>query len=763
MLLFTGGTGLSAEFLEEQSSERTISFAKEVLPVLSNKCFACHGPDAEASDNVRLDSFESATEERFDRRAIDPERPEESLILERILSSDDPMPPIDAEKQLTESERQLLKDWIQQGGNYETHWAYVPPKRSPRKREKDRTDHGRSNMIDTLIASKLQDRGVDFAEPADRATLARRTALVLIGLPPTLEMLEQFLADESEDAFSQYVDTLLQDPRYGEHQARYWLDAVRYGDTHGLHLDNRRGIYPYRDWVVRAVNQNLPLDDFITWQLAGDLLPKPTLEQLTATGFVRMNPSTGEGGAIPEEFQAKNTFDRVETFGTVLLGTSLTCARCHTHKYDPILQEEYYSLFAFFNNTAESPLDGNSYTYGDTAAVPKDQEGWKRWAETESLRSKLIAQADKVFADTKAHAQLLAFARDLAIADKPLPEDGLADETLADETLADETLADETLADETLADEVATDKNADTSGDVTDETLAESPESANDAKRIRLWRRLVETESWSSLSLSDKTGILAHAPEPLIDLTMQQMAVQCWEADQERQTSFTTTLVARELERPRETFVLKRGEYDQPIGKPIQPGVPRVLGTPGDRPANRLGLATWLTDRNHPLVSRVLVNRIWQRVFGHGLVRTPEDFGLQGEQPTHPELLDWLAIELQESGWDLKRMLRMMVESRTFQQHSRMRSGIDDPENRLWARGPSFRMDAEVLRDIGLWASNLLDAHLGGEGVKPYQPAGMWQALAHPASNTKSTPKIPAVDCIDVVSMSIGKGRVLIQ
>ncbi len=355
-----------------------VDFAREVLPILSDKCFVCHGPDAQEEDALRLDSFEAATANRDGSRAIDPAKPEKSELLRRIRSKDEPMPPADAEKQLTDAEREILGRWVLQGGEYGQHWSFVAPRKATPPENEDATG---AAAIDAFIRERLQRRGVDFAAEADRATLARRAALVLTGLPPELDQLQTFLDDERPDAYERFVDQLLNSPRFGEHQARYWLDAVRYGDTHGLHLDNRRGIYPYRDWVVRSFNRNLPLDRFIEWQIAGDLLDSPTPEQLVATGYVRLNPSTGEGGAIPDEFQMKNNFDRVETLGTVFLGISMVCARCHNHKYDPFTQTDYYGLLAFFNSTAEPALDGNKYDYGPTVKVPTDQAGWATWEE----------------------------------------------------------------------------------------------------------------------------------------------------------------------------------------------------------------------------------------------------------------------------------------------------------------------------------------------------------------------------------------------
>ena len=371
--------------------EKPVNFAREILPILSDKCFICHGPDGQAKDELRLDSFTEATRDLGGRRAIATDVPETSGILLRIHSTDEPMPPADAEKQLTERERDLLSRWIREGGKYALHWSFVPPEKVlPTEINVEK----KSDVIDAFIETKLQDKGVTIAEEAERATLARRVSLVLTGLPPDPQELAAFLDDQHPDAYERFVDRLLDSPHYGEHQARYWLDAVRYGDTHGLHLDNRRGIYPYRDWVIQAFNRNLPLDEFITWQLAGDLLPNPTLEQRVATGYVRMNPTTSEGGAIPEEFQAKNNFDRVETLGTVFLGMSLTCARCHTHKYDPIPQTEYYRLMAFFNSTAEPAMDGNKYEFGPVVKAPPNVAAWHKWNQLESAISELLTNAE---------------------------------------------------------------------------------------------------------------------------------------------------------------------------------------------------------------------------------------------------------------------------------------------------------------------------------------------------------------------------------
>ena len=618
------------------AADTPVDFAREILPVLSNKCFVCHGPDSRKKDLLRLDSFEGATRDLGGYRAINTSNPAKSEIIARINSADDSMPPEKAEKKLTPAERKLIQRWVLQGGGYTKHWAFVPPTKP--------TTPSQGHPIDAFVRSGFESKGVSFATEADKSTLARRLALVLTGLPPGPALLESYLKDKNKNAYERLVEEFLSDPRYGEHQARYWLDAVRYGDTHGLHLDNKRGIYPYRDWVVRALNKNLPLDQFIEWQLAGDLLPNPTMEQLVATGFVRMNPTTAEGGVIPAEFQAKNNFDRTETLGTVFLGMTMICSRCHTHKYDPIKQTEYYKLMAFFNSTAEGPLDGNKYEYAPVIKVPSNQSTWEAWEAFKAKQIKLVNQAEKL-------------------------------------------------------------------------------KSELDKK----WAKAGRDERFQTLAKPDQ-----HLEK------LQKEASDIAKKITDAKAKFTTTLVAKELGKPRETKLLQRGEYNLPTGEALQPDVLKVMSPfPEGAPRNRLGLAKWLTSSEQPVVTRVLVNRIWQRVYGEGLVRTPEDFGLQGQQPTHPELLDWLAVELQDSKWDLKHMLRLMVTSKTFRQSSALRDGVDDPENKLWARGPRFRLDAEVLRDIALWASDLLDPHMGGEGVKPYQPAGLWKALAHPASNTK--------------------------
>lgn len=750
----------SAMLIAPADAQEKPDFAREVLPILSNKCFVCHGPDAK--DNLKLTTYEEAITEHKGDKPINPDNLDESEILIRIEDFVEPMPPLDAEKQLTDDEIDILKRWVLSGGNYATHWAYVPPVKS--------TNH---DSIDDFITASLSTHGIGLAEEADKATLARRVALVLTGLPPEPEILTAYMADDGPDAYETLVDTLLDSPRYGEHQARYWLDAVRYGDTHGLHLDNKRGIYPYRDWVIQALNNNLPFDEFITWQIAGDLLPQPTLEQQVATGFVRLNPSTSEGGAIPEEFQAKNNFDRVETLGTALLSMSLSCARCHTHKYDPVPHEEYYRLMAFFNSTAESPMDGNNYEYKPIVRAPQNIDDWRLWRK---LKKRIANEDEPNHPVPEKIVTPLEFSsietQDMSshemLGDKSLEFKDEGFSYILDcttftgklegfllelfpgnsRTALKQFKATLTNADGTSKELVFRRANMDSSeGEPVSVNIIgeQSPDDeALSVKRDENQRVLLELMQEEVIAEGATISIELLHPNAKYQLgrfkvsAVDNLIDRGPKGELERLVdTFTTTLVAKEG-KPRETFVLERGEYDLPIGEPLTPGVISVVGPmPEGAPRNRLGLAQWLTARENPLVARVLVNRFWQQTFGNGLVRTPEDFGLQGEHPTHPELLDWLAVTFHESDWDAKSMLKRMVMSQAFRQSSRVRDEISDPTNRFFARGPRFRLDAEVLRDLTLWASDILDPHMGGEGVKPYQPGGMWAALAHPASNTK--------------------------
>ena len=758
------------------SKGEEIDFSREVLPILSNKCFACHGPDTKEEKLVRLDLEDLAKKDLGGYHAIDPAKLEESELLFRIVDEDDPMPPEDFGKTLTKNEKEVIRKWVMSGAEYAQHWSFV----SPTKADVE----PKINPIDHFIGKALEKQGHGFAEDADRATLARRASLILNGLPPEPREIEAFLADNRPEAFGRYLDRLFAKVDYGEHIARFWLDAVRYGDTHGLHLDNRRGIYPYRDWVVRALNDNQPFDEFIRWQLAGDLFPEPTEDQLIATGYVRMNPTTGEGGAIPKEFQAKNNFDRVETTGTALLGLSLTCARCHTHKYDPITHQEYFEFLAFFNNTAEHSMDGNKYEYGDHITVPKDPESRAKRRALLKEEKKLL---EKIRKSERFDDKTLDLANLTALMTPDLSRP--SSKVVGSSKNTPKTQTPKHAIDDNVRTKYL---NYDAKGSgLTIHTLggiinglsltsaedvpgrdpsAYKLEGSVDGKQFvvisqgevpHFQKRNQKHEIFFDNNKSFKSYRITFPK--LADIYAKEMQIseiELLKADtvstdpllveakklhiemtEGRKNFLTTTLVARELpeQRKRVTQILNRGEYNQPIGDPLKPGVFSVLGEmPQNAPANRMGLVDWLTDKKNPLTARVLVNRFWIMVFGEGLVRTPEEFGLQGEHPTHPELLDWLAVDFLENDWDLKRLLKQMMISKTFQQSSKHCVELNDPENKLWGRGPSYRLDAEVLRDLALWSGGLLNRKLGGEGVKPYQPSGMWKALSHPASNTKN-------------------------
>jgi hypothetical protein len=753
-----------------------VDFSKEVLPILSNKCFACHGPDTKEEKLVRLDLEDLAKKDLGGYHAIDPSDLEESELLYRIVDEDDPMPPEDFGKTLTNKEKEIIRKWVLSGAEYAQHWSFVPPTKAGIE--------PKINPVDHFIGKDLDKKGFGFAEDADRATLARRASLILNGLPPEPKEVEAFLADNRPEAYDSYLDELFAKVDYGEHIARFWLDAVRYGDTHGLHLDNRRGIYPYRDWVVRALNDNQSFDEFIRWQLAGDLFPKPTEDQLIATGYVRMNPTTGEGGAIPAEFQAKNNFDRAETTGTAFLGLSLTCARCHTHKYDPITHQEYFEFLAFFNNTAEHPMDGSKYEYGDHITVSKDPESKLKWEELLNREKSLLVKishskkygsknydlatlagllspdlsepSSKVEGSSKNNPrhQSPRHAIDDNIKTKYLNRDAKGS-GLTIHTPGGVINGISLTSAEDIPGRDPSSYRLEGSVNGKDFTLISEGEVPNFEKRNQkheiffdnnesyksyriLFPKLADIYS-KEMQISEIELLKSNVASP--DELLNEAKALHIEMLEGRKNFLTTTLIARELpeSRKRITKVLNRGEYSQPIGDPVSPGVFSVLGSmPKNAPSNRMGLADWLVDGDNPLTARVLVNRFWIMVFGEGLVRTPEEFGLQGEHPTHPDLLDWLAVDFQENGWDLKRLLKQMMISKTFQQSSQHRVELNDPENKLWGRGPSYRLDAEVLRDLALWSGGLLNRKLGGEGVKPYQPSGMWKALSHPASNTKN-------------------------
>lgn len=837
-----------------------VSFNRQVRPILSDKCFLCHGPDERMRDEtggLRLD----LREEAIAFEAIVPGDPGASLLIDRVTSerSRTVMPPPHTNLSLTDEEISLLSRWIEEGAEYTDHWSFVRPERP------DLPDVGGGwarNDIDLFIHAQLTDNGLAPSPEADKAMLLRRITLSLTGLPPTPEEVDAFLADESPDAYERAVDRLLTSPRFGEHQSRYWLDAVRYADTHGYHLDNERSVWPYRDWVIDAFNDNLPYDDFIVQQLAGDLLPEPTTDQLVASGFIRMNPTTGEGGAINAEYIVKYAVDRVDTVSTIFLGMTVACAQCHDHKYDPVSQREFYQLFAFFNSTAEAAMDGNAIAPPPSIRVITNAQR----AEISALRDRaaaidgdiarriaaieytepdldtlpapdLVAENVWIEDDTPAGANLQGNGQDphwrwVTGPDHPVysgnrsthrEASGLNQHffTGASEPLvisAGDVLFAWVYLDPANPPEVVqlqfnngdwnhrarwgTNKahapNLTGAGnheagplpptgqwvklEVPAATVGLSPgdqingwaftqfggsvyydcagllipdarykwsraiweaQAQGDASVPEALRIVIATPPTERTADQDRAVLdhyLRHNHEPTREklATLEAERAQLLARAQQIEAMAPTSLIAKELDMPRPAHVLNRGEYDQP-GERVERGTPAaLLPMPNDAPANRLGFAQWLTDPGHPLTARVVVNRVWQQYFGTGIVETAEDFGSQGAWPSHPELLDWLAVEFVESGWDVKHLHRLIVTSAAYRQSSRVTPELleADPSNRLVARGPRFRLDAEVVRDQALFVSGLLVEHVGGPSVKPYQPAGLWFAVGYSGSNT---------------------------
>ena len=577
-----------------------VSFNFHIRPILSDRCFKCHGPDERKREaGLRFDTQEGAFAALGDslsigegrgeaHYAIVPGHPEQSTLVQRIFSAnpDSVMPSPDSHLSLSVFEKKLLKKWIEQGAKWEKHWAFTAPQKPdlPKVKNKKWT----RNEVDFFILQKQQEHGLEPSPEAEKERLIRRVSFDLTGLPPSPEAVEDFLRDDSPGAYEKVVDHLLASPAYGERWAVYWLDLARYSDTHGYQDDLPRVMWPRRDWVIKAFNENMPYDRFVTWQLAGDLLPDATKETLLASAFNRNHKITQEGGVIDEEYRVEYVADRTNTFGKAFLGLTMECARCHDHKYDPITQRNYYSTFAFFNKVPERGFVPNLQTPKPyMPIVQADLQGVLKF-----LNAKDILKTDK-------------------------------------------------------------------------DTI----------------RQMVMQDSL------EKGG--------------------------------------------RKTYVLNRGQYDQRKEEVAADLPANILPFDTAQPRNRLGMARWLFDPRNPLTARVMANRLWQEIFGRGIVATSDNFGLQGSLPTHPELLDWLACEFRDCGWDVKKMLRLMVTSATYRQSSVAGRELreKDPENLWLARGPRYRLNYEFIRDNALAASGLLVREIGGPSVKPYQPAGIWEEI----------------------------------
>ena len=847
-----------------------IDFRRDVRPILSDKCFQCHGPNSESREaDLRLDDEHSAKEDRGGYQVVTPGIPAASALVSRITTkdADERMPPVDSGKLLTPAEIDLLRSWIDQGARWSKHWSFVLPVRPslPPVKLADRI----INPIDAYVVARLEQENLEPAPPADKATLLRRVTLDLTGLPPTLEELDAFLADDSAKAYETVVDRLLESRRFGEHMARYWLDVARYADTNGFFQDSERSMWRWRDWVIGAFNDNMPFDQFTVEQLAGDLLPSPTVSQNIATGFNRNHMTTRETGVIDEEYRVEYVVDRLKTSATVWLGLTIGCARCHDHKYDPISQREFYQLFAFFNSVPEAGMKKSAGNAPPLLEVPDSEfeaqldELQRDASEAESEFQQLESELEAARSDWES----------TALADPPdLPKQGLVSHFDMEQTswagkpdlqsgllgMAAHFDGDAVIESAAFPSFEHTDafsfgawvkptadspacvisKNDDVNSlrgfnlmirkgkavahlihkwnsnaiqvttkssisrgrwqhlmvtydgsgkasgvkiyrngrlesvDVrydslqgtikTDQPLRIGRRSTSAPfvgwiDDVRIYDRKLSEDDVHRLATGQLVRALVSTPTEERTVNQQEMLREFYLAAhlsskfqqahakatmlrkqvQELERSAPTTMVMQEMSEPRETFLLERGQYDQ-HGEKVVGGVPACLPPIGaEVPANRLGLARWLVDPAHPLTARVTVNRFWQRYFGTGIVKSVADFGSQGEWPSHPDLLDWLAIEFIESGWDVKHLQRLIVTSATYRQSSKVgQSGKPnlqqiDPENRLLARGPRHRLDAEVVRDGALAISGLLVERIGGASVKPYQPAGLWEAVTY--------------------------------
>jgi mono/diheme cytochrome c family protein len=857
-----------------------VNFNRDIRPILANNCFACHGPD----EKQRETKFHFDTEEGAFAKdgVIERGKSAESLLIEMITHPDpkERMPPADSGYALTDRQIDLLRRWIDQGAKWDTHWAYAPPARPELPAVNDQWVR---NPIDRFVLARLEREGLKPSAEADKVTLLRRVTYDLTGLPPTPAEVDAFLADRSPDAYEKRVDALLRSPHYGERMAMPWLDAARYGDTHGYHIDSLRGMWPWRDWVIGAFNRNLPFDQFVIEQLAGDLLPNATKDQKIASGFNRNHMINFEGGAIAAEYQVEYVMDRVEATSSAFMGLTMACARCHSHKFDPITHKEFYQFFAFFNSVPELGLDGRTGNAAPVLQLPSAAQQAQLDEIDAAIKTRQSALADAVVAPLQSEWER-TFSEKIA----RIGVDGLVAQYELDGNFSDisgryqhgrTVTGDPTFDVGQIGRAVTFDGDTEVSfGDVgafdradafslavwmrgrgnqpisvfqkiedaeqrrgyewlledvalvgiqrwaarLTITLASDPASAiqirtRDRLRSNDWHHVALTYDGSgqaaglhlyvngkradtevvrdTLSGTFKTAAplrvgskalgkpfngqlddlrlynRALTPEQVAQLAIHYRVrailsgvtgkpskdeaqytreyFLTYEAPDALRTSYAelkalrvqkeeldkiipSAMVMAEMKSPRDSFVLARGDYRNQTEK-VQPGVPAMLPPlPDDAPPNRLTLAKWLVQPGHPLTARVAVNRFWQMYFGHGIVKTQEDFGVQGEAPINQELLDWLATEFIRTGWDTRAMQRLIVTSAAYRQSSKATPALleKDPENRLLSRGPRVRLPAEMIRDTALAASGLLNEQIGGPSVLPYQPKGLWEEMA---------------------------------
>ena len=907
LMVIGGASAVSVE--AQETSDVPLDFQRDVRPILADNCFQCHGPDESARKaELRLDTEGGLFLERTSGHAVVPGNSEGSLLYQRITHEDQRrrMPPSQANKTLSNENIKALQRWIDEGASWDQHWAFT---RIERPEPPELPGDGWSrNAIDRFVLAKLRTEGFTPAPEADRRALVRRLALDLTGLPPEPKVVERFLRDDSGEAYEALIERLLESEHWGEHRARYWLDVARYGDTHGIHIDNYREMYPYRDWVIEAFNSNKPFDEFAVEQIAGDRLAEPTLDQLIASGFHRNNITTNEGGAIPEEWEAVYAKDRADTTGTVFLGLTVGCATCHDHKFDPITQRDFYAMTAFFRNTTQYVMDGNVSDTPPILVVPVDEdrelahslrieagivEGeivkremsvgnlFREWTATEEYRQLQapVETSAQVMTLVLKDSELPAVEQAGELHEVPLhsgaavgagpqgelalvfgeeswaelpslpldtdtpfslgmwvytPEDGgifwlggqadpldglrgwrieIGERQIFFHMVGEESAANgdrkafhlfpnnqkrlpagewthivftydgsgersglRVYPDGEVVETEGSEFFADVSGSIrTNEPfvlgkgiLAAGPTGDEPPPRyfaggriadLRIFNRVLTVQeamvlsTWPTLQQArDKSPAELNSKErealqyfylSVKDEPFRKLVARRQEIDREwreiRRRGGVTHVMNERSDTEPEARVLFRGMYDQPrerVAADVPGFLPRMDSS---LPRNRLGLARWIVDESNPLTSRVAVNRFWQELFGTGLVRTSEDFGAQGEAPSHPALLDWLAVEFRETGWDVKQLFRTIVSSATYRQSAQSTEPQleRDRENRLLSRGPRFRMDAEMVRDYALASSGLLVRTVGGPSVRPYQPEGVWERVAMPQSNTR--------------------------
>ena len=693
------------------SSETTkVNFSRQVRPLLSDRCFRCHGPD----DNSRAGDLRLDLRAAAHQSAIVAGNIQDSELVKRITTNDPEqrMPPVDSKLELSSEEVALLTRWVAQGADYTIHWSYEKPRR-PILPETRKNVWAR-NEIDAFVLARLQAARLEPSPVADRVTLIRRLSLDLTGLPPSIHEVEQFVNDQRTKAYEKLIDRLLASQHYGERMAQDWLDLARFGDTNGYENDSDRSMWLYRDWVINAFNTNMPFDRFTIEQIAGDLLPDADISQKIASGFNRNTTYNEEGGADAEEFRVVYAVERASTTSTVFLGLTLGCAQCHEHKYDPISQKEFYQFYAFFNSVdGELGATGHDIPLPPILSLPTGKQAVtleRVMTELTELEARIKSEVAKVDIAAGPDQTNSAGPDETSTSDNREAAAGLGDIVKAGNTNPPEPTHFETQP----------------AWEEFEQTREKSKLPKEIFKLVRL--KASDRDDEQEQQLHDYFVQYAYAPTKDSFEPLNKRQTELTQEKEKLDKAIPTTMVMVEMDERRPAFVLVRGDF-QTKADEVTPNVPAIFPPlPPDKPRTRLGLAYWLTDADNPLVARVAVNRLWGQFFGAGLVRTMEDFGVRGEFPSHPELLNWLATEFVRTGWNVKGLQKKIVMSATYRQSSRWRTDAAavDPYNALLPRQSRFRLSAEGIRDVALTVSGLLNDEIGGPSVYPYQPEGYY-------------------------------------